>query len=731
MNQNNNNNNNPKKAPNKMSNYLGMIVVLFIVFMIVYWFVGRLTDQSYTYITYNNITDIADNKTYSVIEKDGIKYYNSPFNPTIKADESTVVVEFSQVKATPLGGYNLANYDLRGKVVENVTINGGATKTTTYYFQTTITQNQLDLLTTADLNQDGVLDYQYINIKIQTVSDNSWISTLISILIPAVILIGGFYLISKMGGGNKQAFDFTKSRAKMARGKTVTFDDVAGCDEEKEELIEVVDFLKNPKKYVEIGARIPKGVLLCGSPGTGKTLLAKAVAGEAGVPFFSISGSDFVEMFVGVGASRVRDLFKEAKENAPCIIFIDEIDAVGRQRGAGIGGGHDEREQTLNQLLVEMDGFNVNQGIIIMAATNRPDVLDPALLRPGRFDRQITIANPDVRGREAILKVHARNKKFASDVKFSEIAARIPGFSGAEIENLLNEAALLAARDNRKVINKFDIDEATDRVMMGPAKKSRIMTPREKNTVAHHEAGHAVIGLKLENSNVVQKVTIIPRGQAGGYALMLPEEETYLETKSSLLDRITGYLGGRVAEEIMFNEVSTGASNDFEQATKIARAMVTEYGMSKLGPVQYEKQTGSVFLGRDYTKEKDFSDQVALEIDQETRAIIETCYARAKECLLAHKRLLCTIAEYLKRIETLTKSDIDEINTTGHLLWYDKKHKADPVIVDGIPVCDPSKLDETPEIKEDKTAKEPTTAAGDFQNDTIVHDEKEDTPDEN
>ncbi len=706
MNQNNNNNKNPQQ-PKKLNNYLGIVVVLFLAFFIIFWSVNRMTEANYTYIDYNAMTDISDGE-YETITYDNKTYYDSPFKKYEYDASKPLTVTFHDVKATPLGGSNLDNYDIRGRVVENY--DGTAY---TFYFQSTLTSTQLNNLMN-DLN---------VSIQIVTVSDNSWISTLISILIPAAILIGGFFLLSKMGGGNKQAFDFAKSRAKMARGKTVTFDDVAGCDEEKEELIEVVDFLKNPKKYVEIGARIPKGVLLCGSPGTGKTLLAKAVAGEAGVPFFSISGSDFVEMFVGVGASRVRDLFKEAKENAPCIIFIDEIDAVGRQRGAGIGGGHDEREQTLNQLLVEMDGFNVNQGIIIMAATNRPDVLDPALLRPGRFDRQITIANPDVRGREAILKVHARNKKFASDVKFSEIAQRIPGFSGADIENLLNEAALLAARDNRKIINKFDIDEATDRVMMGPAKKSRVMTAREKNTVAHHEAGHAVIGLKLENSNVVQKVTIIPRGQAGGYALMLPEEETYLETKSSLKDRITGYLGGRVAEEIMFNEVSTGASNDFQQATKIARAMVTEYGMSKLGPVQYEKPTGSVFLGRDYTKEKDFSDQVALEIDQETRAIIEECYERARVCLTENKRLLCTIAEYLKRIETLTKSDIDEINSTGHLLWYDKKHKADPVIVDGVPVCDPNKLDEVETTVVEVKAVEPTTAAGDPINDTIAHDE--------
>ena len=543
-------------------------------------------------------------------------------------------------------------------------------------------------LTVAELQKLASDKGTEITIKRES-SSGVWIQVLTT-LVPFAIF--AFFLFSMMnqggGGGARGAMSFGRNKARATNKEDikVRFSDVAGAEEEKQELVEVVEFLKDPKRYTKLGARIPAGVLLEGPPGTGKTLLAKAVAGEAGVPFFSISGSDFVEMFVGVGASRVRSLFEDAKKAAPAIIFIDEIDAVGRQRGAGIGGGHDEREQTLNQLLVEMDGFTVNQGIIIMAATNRPDVLDPALLRPGRFDRQITISNPDVNGRTAILKVHARNKKFAPDVKFDEIAHRIPGFSGADIENLLNEAALLAARDNRKVINKFDIDEATDRVMMGPAKKSRVITPREKNVVAYHEAGHAVIGLKLEKSNVVQKVTIIPRGQAGGYNLMLPEEETYLETKSSLTARITGYLGGRVAEEIMFNEVSTGASNDFQNATKIARAMVTEYGMSDLGPVQYEQPNGSVFLGRDYVKDKNFSEQVALEIDRETRKIIESCYEQAKKCINENKTLLSTIAEYLKRIETLTKSDIDEINSTGHLDWYDKKHKNDPVMVDGHPV---------------------------------------------
>ncbi len=484
--------------------------------------------------------------------------------------------------------------------------------------------------------------------------------------------------------GNNKAFDFGKSRAKLSKQEGISFDDVAGNDEEKEELVEVVDFLKSPAKYNEMGARVPKGILLVGPPGTGKTLLARAVAGEAGVPFYSISGSDFVEMFVGVGASRVRDMFQTAKKTAPCIIFIDEIDAVGRQRGAGMGGGHDEREQTLNQLLVEMDGFGPNSGIIVMAATNRPDVLDPALLRPGRFDRQITIGRPDVKGREAILRVHARNKRLAPEVRLEDIARRTPGFSGADLENLLNESALLAARDNRKQIQMKDVDEATDRVMMGPAKKSKVFSKKERRVVAYHEAGHAVVGIKLENAEVVHKVTIIPRGEAGGYALMLPEEETYLQTKQDLLDRITGLLAGRVSEEITFNEVTTGAHNDFQKATAIARAMVTEYGMSDLGPIQYEQRSGNVFLGRDYNKDKNFSDHLARQIDEEIHKIISECYNRCRKVLLSNQDLVKLIAETLLQYETLTKEQIDELvgkgklETTAYSVADSKEDKKQP-----------------------------------------------------
>ena len=456
------------------------------------------------------------------------------------------------------------------------------------------------------------------------------------------------------------SMDFGKSKAKLQEDKNkVTFKDVAGLKEEKEELEELIEFLKNPKKFTEMGARIPKGVLLVGPPGTGKTLLAKAVAGEANAPFYFISGSDFVELYVGVGASRVRDMFRQAKQTAPCLIFIDEIDAVGRQRGAGLGGGHDEREQTLNQLLTEMDGFGANEGIIIIAATNRPDVLDPALLRPGRFDRQVTVSLPDMKEREDILRVHASNKKFSKDINLSYIAKRTVAFSGADLENLLNEAALLAVRRKKKEIGMAELDEAYDRVIAGPAKTSRKYTEHEKKVVAYHEAGHAVVGIKLDGANDVQKITIIPRGEAGGYNLMLPKEETYFSTKNQLLDSISGFLGGRVAEEIKFKEVTTGAHKDFEQATKIARSMVTEYGMSNLGPVQLEQNEGSVFLGRDYNKSKNFSDAVALEIDEEVRRIVSEQYEVTKKIINDNMDLLELIANTLLEYETITKEQID------------------------------------------------------------------------
>ncbi|WP_258922136.1 ATP-dependent zinc metalloprotease FtsH [Heyndrickxia coagulans] len=505
---------------------------------------------------------------------------------------------------------------------------------------------------------------------LQAKETNGWVSFLTSIIPFVIIFILFFFLMNQAQGGGGRVMNFGKSKARLYNDdkKKVRFRDVAGADEEKQELVEVVEFLKDPRKFSELGARIPKGVLLVGPPGTGKTLLARAVAGEAGVPFFSISGSDFVEMFVGVGASRVRDLFENAKKNAPCIIFIDEIDAVGRQRGAGLGGGHDEREQTLNQLLVEMDGFSANEGIIIIAATNRPDILDPALLRPGRFDRQITVDRPDVHGREAVLRVHARNKPLDPSVDLKAIAQRTPGFSGADLENLLNEAALIAARASKKKIDMQDIDEATDRVIAGPAKKSRVISEKERNIVAFHESGHTVIGLVLDEAEIVQKVTIVPRGQAGGYAMMVPKEDRYFMTKPELLDKITGLLGGRVSEEITFGEVSTGASNDFERATGIARRMVTEFGMSdKLGPLQFGSSQGQVFLGRDINNDQNYSDKIAYEIDTEIQNIIKTCYERARQILLEHRDKLELIAKTLLEVETLDAKQIKHLFENGTL----------------------------------------------------------------
>ena len=495
-------------------------------------------------------------------------------------------------------------------------------------------------------------------------------------VLPMFLLIGvAFWFFSKQLSGNKSSMDFGKSKARLSSDNNkVTFKDVAGLKEEKEEVKELIDFLKNPKKFQKLGARIPKGVLLVGPPGTGKTLLAKAVAGEADVPFYFISGSDFVELFVGVGASRVRDMFQQAKRNAPCLIFIDEIDAVGRQRGTGLGGGHDEREQTLNQLLTEMDGFGANEGIIIIAATNRPDVLDPALLRPGRFDRQVTVNLPDIKGREEILAVHARNKTLADGITLENLAKRTPGFSGADLENLLNEAALLAVRRNKDEITMSEVDEATDRVLMGPAKASRKYSENDRKLVAYHEAGHAVIGLKLSHANVVQKVTIIPRGTAGGYNMMVPSEEKLCSTKTDLLEQITGLLGGRTAEEVVFGEVTTGAHNDFEKATKIARAMVTEYGMSDLGPLQFEQQAGSVFLGRDYNKTQHFSNEVANEIDMEMRKIINNCHKKATDIIKKNEDLLKLIAETLLEYETLTKEQIDYLVENGKMPEEDENN---------------------------------------------------------
>lgn len=504
------------------------------------------------------------------------------------------------------------------------------------------------------------------NLKVTTNTNpenSTWINVLFNVVPIIVFGILIYVMFIKLGNNGKGTFDFGKSKAKLSEdGGTKTFKDVAGLKEEKEEVQELIDFLKNPKKFTKMGARIPKGVLLVGPPGTGKTLLAKAVAGEAKVPFFYISGSDFVELFVGVGASRVRDMFKQAKQTAPCLIFIDEIDAVGRERGTGLGGGHDEREQTLNQLLSEMDGFTENEGIIIIAATNRPDVLDPALLRPGRFDRQVTVGKPDVREREEILNVHAKNKILSGSVNLKHIAERTPGYSGADLENLLNEAALLAVRRNKEAITMEEIDEASDRVLMGPAKTSRKVTEYEKKIVAYHEAGHAVSGIVLPNGEEVHKITIIPRGMAGGYTQMLPKEErTLVYTKKELEEQIITLLSGRASEQYYLKEISTGASDDLKRATKIARSMVTEYGMSSLGPMQFEHRSESVFLGRDYNQTKNFSDQVALLIDQEVKKIIDDCYEKAQKIVSKEKKLVEILANRLIANETLTKEEIEDL----------------------------------------------------------------------
>ncbi|QHA34461.1 ATP-dependent zinc metalloprotease FtsH [Rossellomorea marisflavi] len=596
-----------------------------------------------------------------------VSFFNNNNEPTKTIDYSTFInkLEDNQVKSfsvQPSRGV----YELKGQMRDSKKDE---------YFVTHILSTDgklMDRINDAATGTNGENALKKVDIEILEAKEtNGWISVFTTIIPFVIIFILFFFLLNQAQGGGSRVMNFGKSKAKLysEEKKKVRFKDVAGADEEKQELVEVVEFLKDPRKFSEIGARIPKGVLLVGPPGTGKTLLARAVAGEAGVPFFSISGSDFVEMFVGVGASRVRDLFENAKKNAPCIIFIDEIDAVGRQRGAGLGGGHDEREQTLNQLLVEMDGFGANEGIIIVAATNRPDILDPALLRPGRFDRQITVDRPDVNGREAVLNVHAKNKPLDDSVDMKAIAQRTPGFSGADLENLLNEAALVAARENKKKIDMRDIDEATDRVIAGPAKKSRVISEKERKIVAFHEAGHTVIGCVLDEADMVHKVTIVPRGQAGGYAVMLPKEDRYFMTKPELLDKITGLLGGRVAEEIIFGEVSTGAHNDFQRATGIARKMVTEYGMSeKLGPLQFgQQQGGQVFLGRDINSEQNYSDAIAHDIDLEMQRFINESYARAKKILTENRDKLELIAKTLLEVETLDAAQITNLMDHGKL----------------------------------------------------------------
>jgi len=541
---------------------------------------------------------------------------------------------------------------------------------------TTIAPNDPTLINT--------LREKNVDIRAEQPPPPPWWTTVLSSLLPMVLLVGfWFFIMQQTQGGGNRVMSFGKSRAKL-HGEDkikVSFGDVAGADEAKQELEEVVEFLKHPKKFNDLGARIPKGVLLFGPPGTGKTLLARAVAGEAGVPFFSISGSDFVEMFVGVGASRVRDLFEQAKKNAPCIVFIDEIDAVGRHRGAGLGGGHDEREQTLNQLLVEMDGFGVNEGIIIIAATNRPDILDPALLRPGRFDRQIVVDKPDVRGRLEILRVHTRGKPLNKEVDLDVLARRTPGFTGADLNNLVNEAALLAARRNKKRIEMPEMEESVERVMAGPERKSRVISDKEKRLTAFHEAGHALVGMMLTNTDPVHKVSIIPRGRAGGYTLMLPKEDRYYATRSELLDQLKTLLGGRVAEALVLGEISTGAQNDLERATDLVRKMITEYGMSEvLGPITFgRRQDQQVFLGRDISRDRNYSEEVAYSIDKEVRRLIEEAYTKAEELLTNNMDKLHLVAEALLERETLEGQELDQLLKNGKIIDLAKKEE-DPAV---------------------------------------------------
>lgn len=521
------------------------------------------------------------------------------------------------------------------------------------------------------------LEAKKVDIKAELPTQPPWWMSILSSILPMLIIVGLWFMLMNQGGaGGGKVMNFGKSRARRYDEEKlkITFKDVAGAEEAKQELEEVVEFLKHPQKYNDLGAKIPKGVLLYGPPGTGKTLLAKAVAGEAGVPFFSISGSDFVEMFVGVGASRVRDLFDQAKKSAPCIVFIDEIDAVGRQRGAGLGGGHDEREQTLNQLLVEMDGFSANEGIIMIAATNRPDILDPALLRPGRFDRQIVVDRPDIKGRTEILKVHVKGKPMGQDVNLDVIAQRTPGFTGADLSNLVNEAALLTARKDKKAINMPEMEEAAERVIMGPERKSRVISDKEKRLTAYHEGGHTIVGMLLEHTDPVHKVTIIPRGRAGGYTLSLPKEDKYYATRSEMLDELKVLLGGRVAEALVLKEISSGASNDLQRATQLARQMICEYGMSEnIGPVTFGHRQDQVFLGRDIARDKDYSEEVAAEIDKEVRSFMEDAYAATEKLLSDNIDKLHVIAKALMEKETLEEEEINQLVKYGHILTAEEK----------------------------------------------------------
>ena len=646
------------KKKSKRFSFLIYFFILILAVFLIYFIVNQMNQRYTSVATSNAVSLVYDDKDdYDVVSFEAVENGN----------ETTLNITFVKKSSLPTDESNLNGYQFSYITTTVLTdpfynSNFGYTVGDTNVAAPTLFDKLCSEVNSSETNYKVLFDQGYIGYNTTVYRENpiwSWLPTILYIAIIIIIGIFFFKMLSASAGGNQSALDFSKSKARRIDDSKVRFKDVAGCDEEKAEMMELVDYLKNPKKYTRCGAKLPKGFLLVGPPGTGKTLLAKAVAGEVGVPFFSISGSDFVEMFVGAGAGRVRDLFKTAKQNAPCVIFIDEIDAVGRQRGAGLGGGNDEREQTLNQLLVELDGFEENSGIIVIAATNRADVLDPALLRAGRFDRQITVNLPNKEGREAIFKVHARNKKIDPSIDFGQLAKRTVGFSGADIANILNEAAILAVRGNREVISMADIDEAIDRRIAGPAKSNKGMNEKERRQVAYHEAGHAIIGLTLPNADKVRKITIIPRGQTGGHVLMGPEDDRFLLTKSELEAEIAGLLGGRSSEEIFFKDVSTGASNDIERATQIARSMVVEYGMSSLGPIQYEKNTGSVFLGRDYTNaQKNFSVAVADEIDKEVRKIVERAHAEALRIIQERKDDVILIAETLLTHETISEEEI-------------------------------------------------------------------------
>ncbi len=666
-------NDNKQQKRSKLSYVLPYLLTTVLIVLIVWLIVSQFSSTTETWAESQIDSYVGYNIGTKTMTDDSVNNYVSHISYTNK-NNSVIVVTGRRYKK---GKENTDRSDFKVVIQydhwneefsydANATTEGSFPKHASYY---SIFKTSTELWTKSG-NAETYKDSAYV-VAVDPYEVTFWDTWGPTIIQAVIIIIFVSFLLwrlnASVGSSNRQAMDFNRSPARMETSK-VRFSDVAGCDEEKAEMVEMVDYLKEPKKYSQYGARLPKGALLIGPPGTGKTLLAKAVAGEAGVPFYSISGSDFVEMFVGVGAGRVRDLFKKAKQTAPCIVFIDEIDAVGRQRGAGLGGGNDEREQTLNQLLVEMDGFEYNSGILVIAATNRDDVLDPALLRPGRFDRTITVGLPNTSGREAIFKVHARNKKIDPSVDFHALAKRTVGFSGADIDNILNEAAILAVRFHKDCIGMPEIDEAIDRRISGPAKSSKGMSAAERKQVAFHEAGHAIIGLVLPHAEKVQKITIIPRGNTGGHVLMTPEDDRFLMTKNEMLAMITGLLGGRSSEEIFFNDVSSGASNDIQQATRLARSMVTEYGMSDLGPIQYEQAGGSVFLGRDYANtSKNFSTQIAYEIDKAVREIIDNCHEEAKKIILEHKDDVTLIAETLLENETITAEEIESLVKTGKL----------------------------------------------------------------